>query len=143
MDKFVEKHKDIIVGTLSCFDRIIFKGYLPISFEESLTALFCKNHWLIKDFRKIAPKYSGIIARHAQSIAEKHGRPFINAKYTTEKEEQARAMAEKDHITSGLVCVMRTIETCNSFKIVCGKKRPRLKRAIRKCRFFYYYFLLC
>ena len=30
MDLFVRKHQDKINGTLSCFDRMLFRGYLPI-----------------------------------------------------------------------------------------------------------------
>jgi hypothetical protein len=30
MDQFINKHTDKIVGTLGCFDRVIFRGYLPI-----------------------------------------------------------------------------------------------------------------
>ena len=29
MDQFIAKHADQIEGTLSCFDRVIFRGYLP------------------------------------------------------------------------------------------------------------------
>ncbi len=31
MKKFIEAHKDNILGVLSCVDRIIFKGYSPCS----------------------------------------------------------------------------------------------------------------
>ena len=30
MDKFIEQHADRITGTLGCFDRVLFRGYLPI-----------------------------------------------------------------------------------------------------------------
>lgn len=30
MRRFVEKHADKIAGTLSCFDRVLFRGYLPL-----------------------------------------------------------------------------------------------------------------
>jgi len=29
MDQFIAQHADAIEGTLSCFDRLIFRGYLP------------------------------------------------------------------------------------------------------------------
>jgi hypothetical protein len=29
MDKFSEQHADRISGTLGCFDRVLFRGYLP------------------------------------------------------------------------------------------------------------------
>ena len=35
MDAFLSKCKRRIAGTLSCVDRIVFKGYLPISWADS------------------------------------------------------------------------------------------------------------
>ena len=31
LSRFVAKFTSLIVGVLSCFDRVIFKGYLPIT----------------------------------------------------------------------------------------------------------------
>ena len=30
MDQFICKHGEVIHGALSCFDRMLFRGYLPI-----------------------------------------------------------------------------------------------------------------
>ena len=30
MDQFIRKHENRIHGVLSCFDRMLFRGYLPI-----------------------------------------------------------------------------------------------------------------
>jgi hypothetical protein len=30
MKEFIRKYEDRIYGVLSCFDRVIFRGYLPI-----------------------------------------------------------------------------------------------------------------
>ena len=30
MDQFIRKHSEVIQGVLSCFDRMLFRGYLPI-----------------------------------------------------------------------------------------------------------------
>ena len=30
MENFLQKHSKLVTGTLSCFDRIMFKGYLPL-----------------------------------------------------------------------------------------------------------------
>ena len=30
MNEFVRKHEDRVHGALSCFDRMLFRGYLPI-----------------------------------------------------------------------------------------------------------------
>ncbi len=31
LSRFVAKFTSLIVGVLSCFDRVIFKGYLPLT----------------------------------------------------------------------------------------------------------------
>jgi hypothetical protein len=31
VDEFIRKHGEVIEGVLSCFDRMLFRGYLPIS----------------------------------------------------------------------------------------------------------------
>ncbi len=34
-EKFLEKYGRYITGTLSCFDRVIFKVYLPLGWPEA------------------------------------------------------------------------------------------------------------
>ena len=48
---------------------------------------------------------------------------------------------EAEGLQQGLVCVMRAVEPCQSFKLVPGEGRPRLVPAQRKCLCFYFYFL--
>ena len=38
MDKFIEQHADRISGTLGCFDRVLFRGYLPIMSGAAMAA---------------------------------------------------------------------------------------------------------
>ena len=42
MEKFIERHADNIIGTLSCFDRILFRDYLPIMSGAAM-ALYLKS----------------------------------------------------------------------------------------------------
>ena len=39
MNEFVRKHEDRIHGVLSCFDRMLFRGYLPIMSGWSMAQL--------------------------------------------------------------------------------------------------------
>ena len=34
--RFVEKHQAKITGTLSCFDRLVFRGLLPLAWSEAM-----------------------------------------------------------------------------------------------------------
>ena len=59
MNRFLNKHQDNIVGSLSCFDRVIFKGYLPITHEKGCEGLFYDQHWLIERFKYKATLLAG------------------------------------------------------------------------------------
>jgi len=141
MKKFIDKHMDKIIATLTCFDRIIFKGYLPISSASGMAAFFHNQQWLIKDFKKQAPVQSIIIKEHMQVIAEKTGRPLLYPKPKQRKEDLARKMAQHDTITHGLICVCGVLEGCSSFKIAYQKGRPQFQSARRKCMFYYLYYM--
>lgn len=53
MDLFVRKHQGKINGTLGCFNRMLFRGYLPIQSGWAMAQfLNQKNIWFrnLKDF---------------------------------------------------------------------------------------------
>ncbi len=78
---------------------------------------------------------------HAMGMAKAKHRPYQYVAGWTDKEEYARRIAARDGIQEGLVCVVSTLETCTSFKLVRGQTRPRVERARRKCLCLYYYFM--
>ena len=141
MQSFINKHQDSIIGILSCFDRIIFKGYLPITHEKGCEALFYDQQWLIKQFKYKGPQLSRRIAEYAQNYAALNQRPFMPLPPKTNKEELSRDFVRQEGLTSGLVAVFKVLEPCRSFKMTGGKLRPHLKSKTRKCNFFYFYFL--
>ena len=51
MKNFIDKHTAKITGKIACFDRIIFKGYLPISWAENMQRFLMAQGLLIKDFK--------------------------------------------------------------------------------------------
>ena len=36
MRKFVAKHAAVTTGTLSCFDRLLFKGHLALGYDKAM-----------------------------------------------------------------------------------------------------------
>jgi hypothetical protein len=80
MDAFPAKHNRRTAGTLSCVDRIVFKGYLPTSWADSFVKFLSRNHFLIKDFQSFVQKTShpgahrqntafAPLARHSERVA--------------------------------------------------------------------------
>jgi hypothetical protein len=141
MKDFLDKHQDKIAGTLSCFDRIIFRGHLQLGYPDAMESFLAAHGVLIKDFKTFGPEQAERLKAHAQATAAKLGRPFHYLDRPERKEDRAASLARRDHITAGLICVFSCVEPCQTFKVVPGKHRPRLQSARRKCLFLYYYFL--
>jgi len=141
MNKFIQQFQDKIKGRIDCFDRIVFKGYLPIGFPNAMYHLLNKNNVLIKDFSKFVDRHTERVVQHAKDYAQKFNRPYLEAKYGQRKEELAQAIAQKDQITEGLVAVFWAMETGGSFKVAYGEGKPKLVNARRKQRCLYFYFI--
>src|SRR4029077_5558446 len=104
MQSFVAKHADKITGVLSCFDRLIFKGYLPFSHPKGMEAFLSQQGILLKDFRSFALQQSAAIKAHALDLAAKAGRPYIFLRQRIRKEDRVRQMIAAERLTEGLVC---------------------------------------
>jgi hypothetical protein len=142
VQSFVQRHADKITGILSCFDRLIIKGYLPFSYPLAMEGFLSYHGILIKDFPELAKKQSALLKEHAHQLAKQAGdRPVIPLTRKTRKEEFARQLAHKDGITAGLICVFSVQESCSSFKIAYGQGRPHLRKSQPRCVVFYFYYL--
>jgi hypothetical protein len=141
VDSFVQKHADKITGILSCFDRLILKGYLPFSYAQGMEGFLYQRGVLIKDFPKLAKEQSARIKEQARQLAEQAGRPFILLPRKIRMEDHARQLASQDGIREGLVCIFSVQETCSSFKVAYGVGRPRLVKSRPRCVVLYFYYL--
>lgn len=141
MHPFLEKNKENIDFTLECPDKILIHGYLDINLPKNLEAFMLNQGLLFKDFKKFAQRHSQAIKDWAVQTAEKADRPFIKVRGRMRKDDDAGNIARRDGITEGLICVYQTLENCSSFNLAFGKNRPFLVKAMRKCLFFYFYFM--
>jgi len=71
LSRFVTKFTSLIVAVLSCFDRVIFKGYLPINNGPALEG-FVDHVLKIRrcDFMTFAEQQSETLVNHAKRLAE-------------------------------------------------------------------------
>jgi len=141
MRKFLAKHAAATTGTLSCFDRLLFKGRLPLGYPHAMEVFLTLRGVLFKDLKAFVLKQADRLKAHAQAMAEGAGRPYEYFESPVRKDQRARATAARDGITEGLVCVFATIEPCRSFRLAYGHGRPTIRPAWRKCLFLYFYFL--
>jgi len=146
MNDFESIHQAEITGTLSMFDRIIFKGHLTRLFPKGALALFLsRQNVLLKDYGAYVEQVTATLKAHAQQVAESAGRPFIYLAHSggPSKEERARALVAQDGLTEGLIAVFSVVEACTSFaaRRTDGAQRVQFVRERRKCLHFYFYYL--
>jgi hypothetical protein len=141
MESFVDKHAAKIRGTLGCFDRVLFRGYLPLMSGWAM-AEFLRNkridRWKLKPFLL---EQAERIKKHAGIMASQAGRPYQYLSEPTRKEDLARKIAERDGIEEGFVCVFSVLEPCRTFSVVLKENKSWIAPAKRKCLQLYYYFM--
>ena len=89
----------------------------------------------------MAPQYSDRLVEHAQNWAQKAGRTYVYRTGQFRKDEWAQSLIRDQGISEGLVGILCTLETCPSFALVPGPKRPQFVSRPRQQRVLYYYFL--
>ena len=141
MKLFLAKFADSILCVLGCFDRLLFKGYLPISNPTSMERWLDSRGILLKDFKRFVTTQSDKVCLHAKTYAQKAGRPYLYLRRPLRKDDEARRLAEQDHLTEGLICVFAIVEQAQSFQLRYGEGRPRLVSTQPRCLCLYFYFL--
>jgi hypothetical protein len=149
METFLSIHQDVVTGTLSTFDRIIFKGHLLKFFPKGAFARFlAQQHVLLKDFGTYVQTMTEALKTHLEGLAANANRPLIylakpaTARTGNSKEDQARAIATQDGITTGLICVFSAVEPCRAFGVRPNRASHKLEvvREYRKCLHYYLYY---
>jgi hypothetical protein len=150
MESFLKIHADAIVGALSTFDRLVFKGHLNGLYPRGTFSMFLSRQGvLLKDFKPYVTRVSEQLKSHAKALADEAARPFIylesatTSKQGESKEDRARAIAKQDGIEEGLVCVFSVLEPCRSFTVQGNHQAHRLevRHKSTKCLHFYFYYL--
>ena len=78
MSTFSEQFGDDVMGELTMFDRMVFKGHLSAFFPKgAFKAFLDKQGVLLKGFKDFVQRATADIAKHAEMVAERARRPFI------------------------------------------------------------------
>ena len=142
---FNDKYQDDILGTNSCFDRVILNGsIIPVSYLKGLGQFLSANSILLKDFLPYAKDLAETIKENAKSIAQEEGVQYIYFNNSnTNKEKYIRAKIKERGYHPGLVAVISVLEVDNSFDIFKNKETHKLELIARKrkCLHIYFYFI--
>lgn len=150
MSTFEEIHEDRVTGSLAMFDRMIFKGRLTALYKENGAKCFLWSQGVaLKDFTGYAKWTTATIADTVRGLAEAAGRPVISfdhvktRNYAQRKDDLAHAIAERDGIEEGVICVISAVESCMSFQVRKSFKTKTIEmyRRERKCLHHYLYLI--
>ena len=119
MHEFIAKHQGKIAGTLSGFDRLVFRGHLrSIGHPLGMKFYLWINQILLKNFGDHVAEVTEHLKEASLAEAKTCGRPvkYLNSSQT-DKETIARDIMAQDGVRNGLVCVLSCLERCCSFEI--------------------------
>lgn len=143
LSRFVAKFTSLIVAVLSCFDRVLFKGHLPITNGPALEG-FVDHVLKIRrcDFMDFAQEQSDAVVDHAKRMAEEAGVEYRFLQGSHRKDSLVdEILRQRSDLVEGLIGIFCCMECCPSFRLASGEGRPRLVNARRQQRVLYFYFL--
>lgn len=147
MKQFIAKFADKIDGVLCGLDRLVLRG--------ELRALYIKEGGGIKQYLKSQGLLIKQFGQHVEQVSERLKKASLAAALefgrviqylpsaARSKEQIARRIAAEQNITSGLVCVLTSVEPCMSFRAVPNRasKHLDIKLEQRKCLHLYHYWI--
>jgi hypothetical protein len=145
MKLFLQRFAGLVLGCLSGFDRLVFKGKLrQLYAPQGLHCYLSANHVLLKDFDSHVQAVTRQVVQASLATAERLGRPlvYLNSSQVS-KEDEARRLAQAQGLREGLIGVLQSVEPCWSFAVVGKKATGRLEVVgqPRRCSFLYHYSL--
>jgi hypothetical protein len=141
---FLQTLSGVMFGSLSGFDRLVFRGYLRSLMSASGMNVYCwTNGILFKDFKIHALERTQQLIAASEAVAQRHNRPIEYLRSPQmRKEDRAREVAKRDGITDGLIGMFTCVEPCWSYTVRGngGTKRLELRSELRQCKHLYHYY---
>jgi hypothetical protein len=117
--------------------------------KGAFARFLAQQNVLLKDFGGYVKTKTDELKMHLAELAAQAKRPLIylekaaTARKGTSKEEQARAIAARDGVREGLICIFSAVEPCRAFGIRANRSTHKLevRHEFRKCLHYYLYYL--
>lgn len=144
MKSFVQTLAGLVFGILSGFDRLMFRGHVRQLAYPGGMNLYCNvNGVKLLQFGKHAEQVTEQLIEASEAEAKRLGRPIeYLPSPKLRKEDQARAIAQRDGIDEGLIAVFKCVEPCWSYALRGNRatKKLEFRPELRKCLHLYHYY---
>ena len=145
MKKLIERFSSLVKGTLSGFDRIVFKGLILSLMSAKEVMKFCTAKGVLnKNYKQWMMQQSENLVQAANTYAMDncgHGIIPIST-WRIRKEELAHERQKKEQIQKGLIGVWSCMETAFSYRAYFSKNMgyPQLQNYTTRCKHLYFYY---
>lgn len=145
MKEFLQQYASLVTGTLSGFDRVLFRGTQRMLANVSgLMAYLCCSGVLLKEFGSWANQLTEQVRSTGQRVMEDQSRPVVYlGRSSIDKEQTARQIAARDGISSGSVCLLESIEPFWGYEVQRNRQQKKLVLRLRQrmCVHQYHYLI--
>lgn len=146
VNEFVQRHAEKVMGWMSGFDRLRFRGTLRriASVGQLLSYLRypAGGNTLLKDFKDWSLGITERVKQGARAAMEAAGRPVVYLnRSSVSKEAMAREIAEREGIQTGPICLLEAVEPCSTFEIHRGGGMLSMVPKSGVCMHQYAYFM--
>jgi len=127
-----ERHAQQIAGVLSCYDRVIVQGTLPVfCYADGMSAYLSKRGIRIFDFTQFAKPLTDAIKANAEALAAANGLAIDYVrKKNFRKEDKIKAVLKERGTHSGLVWIFSALEPCTTYQPWHDKKSGRMTASV-------------
>ena len=145
MNPLIQKFPDLVKGTISGFDRIVFKGLIrPLAHVNGVIGFCHRRGILNKQYRDWMMEQSAALIEAVESYSTREcGHPVTHIpSLHTSKEDLARTRQMAEGIDTGLLGVWSCVESGSSYRAAfCADSGfPQLRRRWAPCKHLYFYF---
>jgi hypothetical protein len=143
MHSFLTKFAGVVRGVLCGLDRVFLRGTLRgLAHTKGLKGFLWVNRIPFKDFGDYSKQVTAQLVEASLRQAQQQGREIRYLNSTEfRKEDIARAIAARDRIKEGPICILRSVDPCMSFQIVKNHltRKLEIRYRPRKCLHLYHY----
>lgn len=145
MYEFIRKHEPRILGTLSGWDRVRFRGTMRLLCAvRGLTSWLTDRQVRFSEFKQFSLDLTAQLKASVEQLAAAAGRPIqYVASCALSKEDLVQELLRRENISEGVVCILSCVEPCRSFQIMRDPQKNKVDffPALRKCLHWYVYFV--
>jgi hypothetical protein len=147
MANLIERHREKIVGILSCFDRLVLQGTLPsVAYPQAVATELDRRDIRLFDYAKqFALPFREAIRARTEQLADEEGVEieYIQRMKTFRKEDRIQQILAVRGNRPGLVHIFSAMEPGPTYEPWHDKKTgcTFIRRDRGKCLHYYFYFI--